>query len=52
MVAAPITVAVLEPGIVVPATLPALVLSCDWRAHSPSPIRAVPKHVLLSVFLV
>jgi hypothetical protein len=44
--------AVLGPGVVVPVTSPALVLSDAWRAVSPVPIAPVPKHILLSVFLV
>jgi len=47
-----ISSAVLGPGIVVPATVPALVLSNAWRTAAPSPLAPVPKHVLLSVFLV
>jgi len=47
-----ISVAVLGPGIVLPVSVPALVLSDDWRTYSPIPTPPVPKHVLLSVFLV
>ena len=47
-----ITVAVLGVGIVLPASVPALVLSDAWRTSAPMPIAPVPKHVLLSVFLV
>lgn len=47
-----VTVAVLGPGTVLPASVPALVLSDDWRTHTPIPAPLVPKHVLLSVFLV
>jgi hypothetical protein len=47
-----ISSAVLGPGIVVPATVPALVLSAAWRTAAPIPLAPVPKHVLLSVFLV
>ena len=47
-----ISSAVLGPGIVVPATVPALVLSDAWRMAAPIPLAPVPKHVLLSVFLV
>jgi hypothetical protein len=46
------SVAVLGPGIVLPASVPALVVSDDWRTDSPIPTAPVPKHVLLSVFLV
>jgi hypothetical protein len=49
---AAITAAVLGVGIVVPADVPALVLSDAWRTSAPIPIAHVPKHVLLSVFLV
>jgi hypothetical protein len=49
---AAITAAVLGVGIVVPANLPALVLSDGWRTSAPIPIARVTKHVLLSVFLV
>jgi hypothetical protein len=48
----PITAAVLGVGVVLPANLPALVLSDAWRTSAPIPIAPVPKHVLLSVFLV
>ena len=47
-----ITVAVLGVGVVLPANVPALVLSDAWRTSAPIPIAPVPKHVLLSVFLV
>ena len=47
-----ITAAVLGVGVVLPANVPALVLSDGWRTSAPIPIAAVPKHVLLSVFLV
>jgi hypothetical protein len=47
-----ITGAVLGAGIVLPASIPALVLSDEWRAFVPIPAAPVPKHVLLSVFLV
>ena len=47
-----ITAAVLGVGIVLPANVPALVLSDDWRTSAPIPIAPVPKHVLLSVFIV
>ena len=48
----PITVAVLGVGVVVPAPIPALLLSDAWRTSAPIPSAPVPKHVLLSVFLV
>jgi hypothetical protein len=47
-----ITAAVLGAGIVLPASVPALVLTNAWRTSAPIPIAPVPKHVLLSVFLV
>ena len=50
--AAAISFAILGPGVVLPTIVPALVLSDDWRTFSPIPTGPVPKHVLLSVFLV
>ena len=47
-----ITAAVLGVGVVLPAKVPALVLSDAWRTSAPIPIAPVPKHLLLSVFLV
>lgn len=47
-----ITSAVLGVGVVLPANVPGLVLSDSWRTSAPIPIAPVPKHVLLSVFLV
>jgi hypothetical protein len=47
-----ITAAVLGVGVVLPADVPALVLSDAWRTSAPTPVAPVPKHVLLSVFLV
>jgi hypothetical protein len=47
-----ITAAVLGVGMVLPASVPALVLSDAWRTSAPLPVEPVPKHVLLSVFLV
>ena len=47
-----ITATVLGAGIVLPANVPALVLSDGWRTSAPIPVKPVPKHVLLSVFLV
>ena len=47
-----ITAAVLGVGVVLPANVPALVLSDAWRTSAPIPITPIPKHVLLSVFLV
>jgi hypothetical protein len=47
-----ISSAVLGVGVVLPANIPALVLSDAWRTSAPIPVAPVPKHVLLSVFLV
>jgi hypothetical protein len=47
-----ISTAVLGFGVVVPMPTPALVLSDGGRAVAPIPIGPVPRHVLLSVFLV
>ena len=47
-----ITFAVLGAGVVLPANVPALVLSDGWRTSTPISIASVPRHVLLSVFLV
>ena len=47
-----ITAAVLGVGVVLPANVPALVLRDAWRTSAPIPLAPVPKHVLLSVFLV
>jgi hypothetical protein len=44
--------AVLGTGIALPVPVPALVLTNGWRAVAPIPPAHVPKHVLLSVFLV
>ena len=49
---AAITAAVLGAGIVLPANVLALVPSDGWRTSAPIPVPPVPKHVLLSVFLV
>ena len=49
---AAITAAILGAGTVLPANVPALVLSDGWRTSAPIPVAPVPKHVLLSVFLV
>ena len=47
-----ISSALLGTGIIVPAPLPALVISSAWRTSAPIPSASIPKHVLLSVFLV
>jgi hypothetical protein len=44
--------AVLGTAITLPAPVPALVLSDAWRTVAPISTAHVPKHVLLSVFLV
>jgi hypothetical protein len=49
---AAITATVLGGGTVLAANVPALVLSDGWRTSAPTPVAAVPKHILLSVFLV
>jgi hypothetical protein len=51
-VAATISLAILGPGIALPASVPALVLSDGWRSVSPLPAAPVPRHILLSVFLL
>jgi hypothetical protein len=51
-VVASITQAVLGTGVIFPALVPARVLSDAWRTVAPPPTTPVPKHVLLSVFLV
>jgi hypothetical protein len=47
-----ISSAVLGSAIVLPTSVPALVLSDAWRTVTPAPAGPVPRHVLLSVFLV
>jgi hypothetical protein len=47
-----ITAPVLGNGIVLPANIPALVLSDGLRTSAPTPVAPVPKHLLLSVFLL
>ena len=47
-----ITAATLGVGVVLPANVPALVLSDGWRTSAPIPVAPVPKHLLLSVFLL
>jgi hypothetical protein len=44
--------AVLGVGVVIPAITPALVLTAAWRTVAPIHSPPVPRHVLLSVFLV
>ncbi len=50
--AVPVSSTVLGLGIVVPPAPPRLVLTDAWRTGVPIPPRPVPKHVLLSVFLL
>lgn len=50
--ASPMSVAVLGSGVVVPSMPPRFVLTDDWRTSIPSPSPPVPRHVLLSVFLI
>lgn len=47
-----ITIAVLGVPVVLPASVPALVVSDGWRRSAPLRPPPVPKHVLLSVFLL
>jgi len=49
---AAISAAILGAGVVVDVSVPTLVLTDGWRTTVPIPIAAVPRHVLLSVFLV
>jgi hypothetical protein len=49
---AAISSAVLGTGVVLQARVPALVLSDEWRTSAPIPKAPVPRHLLLSVFLV
>jgi hypothetical protein len=51
-VVAAISAAVLGAAVVLPASTPTLVLTDGWRTDAPVPIPPVPRHVLLSVFLV
>ena len=47
-----ISSAVLGPASSLPATAPRFVLNNAWRRVAPVPLASIPKHVLLSVFLV
>jgi hypothetical protein len=47
-----ISSAVLGAGVMLPVSVPARVLTDSRRAAAPIPISAVPRHVLLSVFLL
>jgi hypothetical protein len=44
--------AVLGAGVIVPVAIPALMTRDGWRTGVPNPAAPIPKHVLLSVFLV
>jgi hypothetical protein len=50
--AAIISPAVLGAAVALPLTIPTLVLRDAWRVLAPIPTAPIPKHVLLSVFLV
>jgi hypothetical protein len=43
---------ILGPGVLVPVIAPQLVTSDAWRTAVPIPMAPVPRHVLLSVFLI
>jgi hypothetical protein len=47
-----ITLAVLGTATVLPAVAPSLVRSDGWRTAVPIPAAPIPKHILLSVYLV
>jgi len=47
-----ISSAVLGIGVIIPVPVPALMASDWWRSIAPMPVAPVPKHLLLSVFLV
>jgi hypothetical protein len=49
---ATISAAVLGVGVVLPAMTPSLMLTDGWRTNAPIQSPPVPRHVLLSVFLV
>lgn len=50
--AAPVSIAVLGPGIVVVPAPPRLVVTDTWRTGAPAPPPPVSRHVLLAVFLL
>ena len=50
--AAAISSAVLGIATPLPITVPTLVRTDAWRTAAPAPVAPIPKHVLLSVFLV
>jgi hypothetical protein len=47
-----ISPAVLGVAVVLPASVPILVLTDGWRTAAPMPTSPVPRHIILSVFLV
>ena len=47
-----VSAAVLGSGVVLPITTPPLVLTDGWRTDTPVPSPPIPRHVLLSVFLI
>jgi hypothetical protein len=49
---AAVSAAVLGTGIVLPVVTPTLVLTDGWRTDAPIHSPPVPRHVLLSVFIV
>jgi hypothetical protein len=49
---AAISATVLGAGVVLPAVTPSLVLTDGWRMDAPIHGPPVPRHILLSVFLV
>jgi hypothetical protein len=49
---AAISPAVLGVAVVLPEMAPALVLTDGWRTEAPSHSPPVPRHILLSIFLV
>ena len=50
--AAAMSLAVLGPGVALTPSVPSLFVSDGWRVTAPIPTAPVPRHVLLSVFLV
>jgi hypothetical protein len=49
---AAISSAVLDVATILPISTPTLVLTDGWRTDAPVPVTPVPRHILLSVFLV
>jgi len=50
--AAAMSLAALGSGVALPPSVPTLFVSDGWRVTAPVPIATIPRHVLLSVFLV